>query len=64
LAALAIVTGLYDDDLSTGLGAALAIRPLRSWLTAVAPGLGVARFSFAMWYGAAGWTLRPRPQPF
>jgi hypothetical protein len=47
--------------LSTGFGAALASRPLRSSLAAVAPGLGVASFAFAIWYGAAAWTLAPYP---
>jgi len=59
LGALAIFTGRSMTILSTGFGAALASRPLRSSLTAAARGLGVASFAFAIWYGAAGWTLRP-----
>jgi hypothetical protein len=61
LGALAIFTGLSMTFLSTGFGAALASRPLRSSLAAVAPGLGVASFAFAIWYGAAAWTLAPYP---
>jgi hypothetical protein len=61
LGALAIFTGLSMTILSTGFGAALASRPLRSSLAAVAPGLGVASFAFAIWYGAAAWTLAPYP---
>lgn len=61
LGALAIFTGLSMTILSTGFGAALASRPLRSSLTAMAPGLGVASFAFAIWYGAAAWTLAPYP---
>lgn len=53
LGALAIFTGRSMTILSTGFGAALASRPLRSSLTAVSPGLGVASFAFAIWYGAA-----------
>jgi len=53
LGALAIFTGRSMTFLSTGFGAALARRPLRSSLTAVSPGLGVASFAFAIWYGAA-----------
>jgi hypothetical protein len=59
LGALAIFTGRSTTILSTGFGAALATRPLRSSLTAVAPGLGVASFAFAIWYAAAAWTLAP-----
>ena len=61
LGALAIFTGRSMTILSTGFGAALASRPLRSSLTAVAPGLGVASFAFAIWYGAVAWTLAPYP---
>jgi hypothetical protein len=59
--ALTIFTGRSMTILSTGFGAALASRPLRSSLTAVVPGLGVASFAFAIWYGAAAWTLAPYP---
>jgi ABC-type nickel/cobalt efflux system permease component RcnA len=61
LALLAIFTGVSMTILSTGFGAALASRPLRSSLAAVAPGLGVASLAFAVWYGAAAWTLAPYP---
>jgi ABC-type nickel/cobalt efflux system permease component RcnA len=61
LAVLAIFTGVSMTVLSTGFGAALASRPLRSSLAAVAPGLGVASLAFAVWYGAAAWALAPYP---
>ena len=59
LAVLAIFTGVSMTVLSTGFGAALASRPLRSSLAAVAPGLGVVCLAFAVWYGAAAWALAP-----
>jgi ABC-type nickel/cobalt efflux system permease component RcnA len=61
LALVAIFTGLSMTVLSTGFGAALASRPLRSSLEAVAPGLGAASLAFAVWYGAAAWALAPYP---
>ena len=61
LAVLAIFTGVSMTVLSTGFGAALASRPLRSSLGAFAPGLGVASLAFAIWYGAAAWALAPYP---
>jgi ABC-type nickel/cobalt efflux system permease component RcnA len=61
LALLAVFTGVSMTILSTGFGAALASRPLRSSMAAVAPGLGVASLAFAIWYGAAAWTLAPYP---
>jgi ABC-type nickel/cobalt efflux system permease component RcnA len=61
LGLLAIFSGASMTVLSTGLGAALASRPLRSSLGAVAPGLGVASLAFAIWYGAAAWALAPYP---
>lgn len=61
LALLAIFTGVSMTVLSTGFGAALASRPLRSSFGAVAPGLGVAGLAFAIWYGAAAWALAPYP---
>ena len=61
LGLLAIFTGVSMTVLSAGFGAALASRPLRSSLAAVAPGLGVASLAFAIWYGAAAWALAPYP---
>jgi ABC-type nickel/cobalt efflux system permease component RcnA len=61
LALLAVFTGVSMTILSTGFGAALASRPLRSSFRAVAPGLGVASLAFAIWYGAAAWALAPYP---
>ena len=61
LALVAIFSGVSMTVLSTGFGAVLASRPLRSSLEAVAPGLGVASLAFAIWYGAAAWALAPYP---
>src|ERR671918_330161 len=61
LALVAIFSGVSMTVLSTGFGAALGSRPLRSSLDAVAPGLGVASLAFAVWYGAAAWALAPYP---
>jgi ABC-type nickel/cobalt efflux system permease component RcnA len=61
LALLAIFTAVSMTILSTGFGAALATKPLRSSLGAVAPALAVASFGFALWYGAAAWALMPYP---
>ena len=61
LAVVAIFTGVSMTVLSTGFGAALASRPLRSSLQAVAPSLGVARLAFAIWCVAAAWALAPYP---
>jgi hypothetical protein len=61
LALVAIFTGVLMTILSTGFGAALASRPLRSSLAAVAPGLGVASLAFGVWYGVAAWALAPYP---
>jgi ABC-type nickel/cobalt efflux system permease component RcnA len=61
LALLAVFTGVSMTVLSTGFGATLATRPLRSSLGAFAPGLGAASLAFAIWYGAAAWALAPYP---
>jgi hypothetical protein len=47
--------------LSTGFGAALGSRPLRSSFAAIAPAFGLASLGFAVWYGAAAWALAPYP---
>lgn len=61
LALLAIFTAVSMTMLSTGFGAALASRPLRSSFVSVAPAFGVVSLGFAFWYGAAAWTLAPYP---
>jgi ABC-type nickel/cobalt efflux system permease component RcnA len=61
LALLAIFTAVSMTILSTGFGAALATRPIRSSFGAVAPAFGVASLAFALWYGASAWTLAPYP---
>jgi ABC-type nickel/cobalt efflux system permease component RcnA len=61
LALLAIFTAVSMTILSTGFGAALASRPLRSSFGVVAPALAFASLGFALWYGAAAWALAPYP---
>jgi ABC-type nickel/cobalt efflux system permease component RcnA len=61
LALLAIFTAVSMTILSTGFGAALATRPLRSSFGIVAPAFGMTSLGFAVWYGAAAWTLAPYP---
>jgi ABC-type nickel/cobalt efflux system permease component RcnA len=61
LALLAIFTAVSMTILSTGFGATLASRPLRSSFGSIAPAFGVASLAFAVWYGAAAWALAPYP---
>jgi High-affinity nickel-transport protein len=61
LALLAVFTAVSMTALTTGLGLALATRPMSSSFGALAPGLGLASFAFACWYGAAAWALAPYP---
>jgi hypothetical protein len=61
LALLAIFTAVSMTMLSTGFGAALGSRPLRSSFAAIAPAFGLASLGFAVWYGAAAWALAPYP---
>lgn len=61
LALLAIFTAVSMTALTSGLGLALAARPLSSSFGALAPALGFASFAFACWYGAAAWALAPYP---
>lgn len=61
LALLAIFTAVSMTMLSTGFGAALGSRPLRTSFAAIAPAFGLASLGFAVWYGAAAWALAPYP---
>jgi hypothetical protein len=61
LGLLAVFTAVSMTVLSTGFGAALAGRTVRPSLASVAPAFGVASLGFALWYGAAAWTLAPYP---
>jgi ABC-type nickel/cobalt efflux system permease component RcnA len=61
LALLAIFTAVSMTIVSTGFGATLASRPLRSSFGSVAPAFGLASLAFALWYGAAAWALAPYP---
>jgi hypothetical protein len=61
LALLAAFTAASMTMLSAGFGAVLASRPLRTSFAATAPAFGLASLAFAVWYGAAAWTLAPYP---
>jgi high-affinity nickel permease len=61
LAVLAVLTAVSMTLVSTGFGAALASRPVHASMASVAPAFGLASFAFALWYGAAAWTLAPYP---
>lgn len=61
LALLAIFTAVSMTILSTGFGATLGSRPARASFGRLAPALGVASLAFALWYGAAAWSLAPYP---
>jgi ABC-type nickel/cobalt efflux system permease component RcnA len=61
LGLLAVFTAVSMTLLSTGFGATLASRPLRSSLAGIAPGLAFASLAFGVWYGTAAWGLMPYP---
>jgi ABC-type nickel/cobalt efflux system permease component RcnA len=61
LGLLAIFTAFSMTVLSTGFGATLASRPVRSSFDAIAPALALASFGFGVWYGTAAWGLMPYP---
>jgi ABC-type nickel/cobalt efflux system permease component RcnA len=61
LGLLAIFTAVSMTILSTGFGATLGSRPVRSSFGALAPGLACASLGFGVWYGTAAWGLMPYP---
>jgi ABC-type nickel/cobalt efflux system permease component RcnA len=61
LALLAIFTAVSMTVLSTGFGATVASRPMRSGFATLAPALGFASLGFGVWYGTAAWGLMPYP---
>jgi hypothetical protein len=61
LALLAAFTAVSMTLLSTGFGAALSSKQVHASLASVAPAFGLASLAFALWYGAAAWTLAPYP---
>jgi ABC-type nickel/cobalt efflux system permease component RcnA len=61
LGLLAIFTAVSMTVLSTGFGATLASRPVRSSFDALAPALALASLGFGVWYGTAAWGLMPYP---
>jgi ABC-type nickel/cobalt efflux system permease component RcnA len=61
LGLLAIFTGVSMTVLSTGFGATLGSRTLRSSFAVIAPGLALASLGFGVWYGTAAWGLMPYP---
>jgi hypothetical protein len=61
LALLAVFTAVSMTMLSTGFGATLVARPVRTAFAGVAPALGLASLAFGIWYGTAAWSLVPYP---
>ncbi len=61
LGLLAIFTAVSMTILSTGFGATLGSRPVRSSFGTLAPGLAFASLGFGVWYGTAAWGLMPYP---
>jgi ABC-type nickel/cobalt efflux system permease component RcnA len=61
LALLAAFTAVSMTMLSTGFGATLVSRPVRTSFNAVAPALGLASLGFGVWYATAAWSLAPYP---
>jgi len=61
LAVLAAFTAVSMTLLSTGFGATLVSRPVRSVFRGVAPALGVVSLAFGVWYASAAWSLAPYP---
>jgi hypothetical protein len=59
LVVLAAFTALSMTALTTGLGAALARRPIQRSLTRVIPLLGVASLAFGAWYALGALELAP-----
>jgi hypothetical protein len=61
LGLLAAFTAVSMWLVSTGLGATLVSRPLRTSYHAVAPALATLSLTFGVWYGTAAWGLAPYP---
>jgi hypothetical protein len=61
LVILAVFTALSMSVLSTGFGATLSARPVRSAFVAIAPALGALSLAFGIWYATAAWSVGPYP---
>jgi hypothetical protein len=61
LGLLAAFTAVSMWLVSSGLGATLVSRSLRSSYNAVAPALATLSLSFGVWYGTAAWGLALYP---
>jgi hypothetical protein len=61
LGLLAAFTAVSMWLVSTGLGATLVSRPLRSSYNGLAPALATLSLAFGVWYGTAAWGLAPYP---
>jgi high-affinity nickel permease len=59
LVVLAVFTAVSMTIVTTGFGAALGARGIRSAVAAAAPALGVASLAFGAWYALAAWSLAP-----
>jgi high-affinity nickel permease len=58
---LAVFTAVSMTIVTTGFGAALGARGIRSAVAAAVPALGVASLAFGAWYALAAWSLAPYP---
>ncbi|HXF98728.1 MAG TPA: hypothetical protein VNJ46_08980 [Gaiellaceae bacterium] len=61
LLVLALFTGVSMSAVTAGFGRTLAARPVAAAASSAVPALGVASLVFALWYGAAAWSLTPYP---
>jgi cytochrome c biogenesis protein CcdA len=61
LVLLAVFTAVSMSLLSTGFGATLTARPLRSIYGTIAPALGALSLAFGVWYATAAWSVSPYP---
>lgn len=58
---LAVFTAVSMSVLSTGFGATLGARPVRSAFGTVAPVLGALSLAFGVLYATAAWSISPYP---
>ena len=58
---LAVFTAVSMSLLSTGFGATLTARPVRSAFGSIAPALGALSLAFGVWYATAAWSVSPYP---
>ena len=61
LVLLAVFTAVSMSVLSTGFGATLTARPVRSAFGTIVPALGALSLVFGIWYATAAWSVSPYP---